>query len=207
MTAIRSTPTTSRRGAEDSNPEPRMNRVLGRIGRTPRGLVPILVLAASFGLVGGCADDPKDGWSMDWTHPDQYRSVSIPMFRNQTYFRGLERELGRALVTEMEASTPYKVTGPGTADTLLRGSIVEAELIPLSTSPVTGLVGEMLFKVQLDFEWIDLASGEPIVSRRGFTASALFTPSRPAMETIDLARFGVVQELAIDLVDVLRDDW
>ena len=71
----------------------------------------------------------------------------------------------------------------------------------------TGLVGEMLFKVRLDFEWIDLATGESIVARRGFTASALFTPSRPAMETIDLARFGVVQELAIDLVDVLRDDW
>lgn len=192
------------RGFRDRRAGLGRSSVLGRLGHAGLILSAVLILA---GGVGGCADKPSDGWSMKWTHPDQYRSVSIPMFRNQTYFRGLERELGRALVTEMEASTPYKVTGSGTADTLLRGSIMEAELIPLSTSPVTGLVGEMLFKVRLDFEWIDLATGEPIVSRRGFTASALFTPSRPAMETIDLARFGVVQKMAVDLVDVLRDDW
>lgn len=155
----------------------------------------------------GCSSDPSEGWSMKWTHPEQFKSVSIPMFTNQTFFRGLERELARALVTEVESSTPYKVTGTGTADTLLRGSITSAELVPLSQSPITGLSSEMLFKVTLDFEWIDLSTGEPVVSRDGFTASAMFTPSRPAMETIDLARFGVVQQLATDLVDVLRDDW
>ena len=157
--------------------------------------------------IPGCSPDPADGWSMSWTHPEQFKSISIPMFTNQTFFRGLERDLTRALVTEVESSTPYKVTGPGTADTLLRGTIVSAELVPLSQSPITGLAAEMLFKVELDFEWIDLATGEPVVNRNGFAASAIFTPSRPAMETIDLARFGVVQQLATDLVDVLRDDW
>ena len=165
----------------------------------------LLVVAAA--MLPGCASDPSEGWSMKWTHPEQYRSIAVPMFTNQTYFRGLERELARALVTEVESGTPYKVAGAGTADTLLRGSIVSAELIPLSQSPVTGLAQEMMFKVELDFEWIDLATGEPVVSRRGFSASALFTPSRPAMETVDLARFGVVQQLATDLVDVLRSDW
>ncbi|MAD79084.1 MAG: hypothetical protein CMJ51_06905 [Planctomycetaceae bacterium] len=172
-----------------------------------RALPGLLLALTSVSSLVGCASEPSEGWSMTWTHPEQYRSISIPIFVNQTYFRGLERELGRALVTEVEASTPYKVTGPGTADTLLRGSIRDAELIPLSQSPLTGLPAEMLFKVEIDFEWIDLATGEPVVSRNGFTASALFTPSRPAMETIDLARFGVVQQLATDLVDVLRDDW
>ena len=86
----------------------------------------------------GCAKDPSDGWSMAWTHPDRYRSISIPMFENQTYFRGLETELTRALVVEMEASTPYKVTGPGTADTLLRGKIRSAELSGSSSPSVGG---------------------------------------------------------------------
>ena len=171
---------------------------------TMRGLLAgvLLVLGST-----GCAPDPSEGWSMSWTHPDRYQSIAIPMFANQTFHRGLERELGRALVTAVESSTPYKVTGPGTADTLLRGTIVSAELVPLSQSPVTGLSAEMLFRTEIDFEWIDLATGDPVVSRRNFTASAIFTPSRPAMETIDLARFGVVQQLATDLVDVLRDDW
>ncbi|MCP4837551.1 MAG: hypothetical protein GY895_22625 [Phycisphaera sp.] len=156
---------------------------------------------------GGCATDPADGWSMNWTHPDRYRSVSLPMFQNLTYFRGLENELTRALVVEIEASTPYKVTGPGTADTLLRGKIVSAELISLSKGLETGLSDEMLFKASIDFEWIDLATGEAIVSRRNFAATALFVPSRPVQETIDLGRFGVVQQLATDLVDAMREDW
>jgi hypothetical protein len=65
----------------------------------------------------------------------------------------------------------------------------------------------MLFQATIDFEWVDLATGEPIVSREGFSASAVFFPSRPAMESVDLARFGVVRNLAVDLVDALREDW
>jgi hypothetical protein len=155
----------------------------------------------------GCAKSPEEGWAMTSTHDDQYRTISIPMFTNDTWFRGLEVELGRSLVVEIESATPYKVTGQGTADTLLRGRIRSAQLIKLSSSVTTGLANEMLFKAELDFEWIDLATGETIVERKGFAASALFTPSRPSQETIDLARFGVVQQLATDLVDALRDDW
>ncbi|MCP4834947.1 MAG: hypothetical protein GY895_09295 [Phycisphaera sp.] len=168
------------------------------------------LLAAGIGVAlasSGCSPDPADGWAMNWTHPEQYKSIAIPMFTNNSYFRGLERELARALVTEVESSTPYKVTGAGAADTLLRGTIADARLIPLSQSPITGLAEEMLFEVDIDFEWIDLATGESVVSRTNFKATALFMPSRPAMETIDLARFGVVQQMATDLVDVLRDDW
>jgi len=158
-------------------------------------------------MPGGCADDPHDGWSMSWTHPERYRTITVPLFTNESWTRGLETELGRALVTEIESSTPWKITGPGTADTMLRGTIRETELIPLSKSLSTGLAQEMLFKATIDFEWIDLATGEPIVSREGFSASAAFFPSRPAMESIDLARFGVVRNLAVDLVDALREDW
>lgn len=169
-------------------------------------------LAIAAGLLipiihSGCNRDPDSGWAMTSTHDDRFRTISIPLFRNDTWFRGLERELGRSLVVEMESRTPYKVTGPGTADTLLRGTIRSAELILLSSSVTTGLADEMLFKASLDFEWVDLATGETLVERKEFASSALFTPSRPSQETIDLARFGVVQQLAADLVDAIRDDW
>ena len=155
----------------------------------------------------GCSKSPEQGWALASTHDQQYRTISIPMFTNDSWFRGLEVELGRSLVVEIESTTPYKVTGQGTADTLLRGRIRSARLIKLSSSVTTGLANEMLFEAELDFEWIDLATGEAIVKRTGFAASALFTPSRPSQETVDLARFGVVQQLATDLVDALRDDW
>ncbi len=165
------------------------------------------IAMAMGGGPAGCSPDPHDGWSMSWTHPERYRTITLPLFANESWTRGLETELGRALVTEIESSTPWKVSGPGTADTMLRGTIRETELIPLSTSLSTGLAQEMLFKATIDFEWIDLATGEPIVSREGFSASAVFFPSRPGMESVDLARFGVVRNLAVDLVDALRGDW
>jgi len=179
-----------------------------RAGGTACLLWPGLGLGLGLGsLLGGCAEDPQDGWSMSWTHPERYRTITVPLFVNDSWTRGLERELGRALVTEIEASTPWKVTGPGTADTMLRGTIRETELVPLSKSLSTGLAQEMLFKATIDFEWVDLVTGEPIVAREGFSATAVFFPSRPGMETVDLARFGVVRNLAVDLVDALRDDW
>ncbi len=175
--------------------------------RSARAAVTIAVGLSSLACLPGCNKDPESGWAMTSTHDDRFQTISIPIFQNDTWFRGLERELGRSLVVEMESRTPYKVTGQGTADTLLRGTIRSAELILLSSSVTTGLADEMLFKAELDFEWVDLSTGETLIERKGFASSALFTPSRPSQETIDLARFGVVEQLAADLVDAIRDDW
>ena len=155
----------------------------------------------------GCSGNPSDGWTMGNTHSERYSTITAPLFENLTYERGLEAQLGRALVSEIESSTPYKVTGPGLADTMLSGTISSAELIPLTKSVTTGLASETLYKVTIDFEWSDLATGEPITARNRFTASAMFTSSRPAQEPIELARFQVVQQLARDLVDAMQSNW
>ena len=157
--------------------------------------------------VAGCAKDPSKGWSMGGTYPQQYSTVTLPLFANNTYDRGLEKDLGRALVAEIESSTPYKVTGGGTADTMLRGKITDAKLVEISKSVSTGLALESLYKVTIDFEWVDLATGEPIAARNSFASSAMFSASRPAQESQELARFQVVQQLARDLVDAMRANW
>jgi hypothetical protein len=45
------------------------------------------------------------------------------------------------------------------------------------------------------------------VARNGFAASAMFTPSRPLQQPIDLGRFEIAQTLAQDIVDTLQVDW
>ena len=53
------------------------------------------------------------------------RTIRVPIFRNQTFYRGLEFSLTQAVVREIEAKTPYKVVGEGcSADTELTGNIV-----------------------------------------------------------------------------------
>ena len=100
-----------------------------------------------------------------------------------------------------------RVTGEARADTALRGTITDVRLVEVSKDPATGLSNEMMIKVTVDFEWIDLANGKPIAARKGFEASALFVPSRPAREPIELGRFAVVERLALDLVDQMQSAW
>ena len=50
------------------------------------------------------------------------------MIANRTYARELPAQLTEAIVKQIEATTPYKVTGQGAADTLLRGTITDVRL-------------------------------------------------------------------------------
>ncbi len=165
-----------------------------------------MTLVVANSLVG-CASDPKEGYAARNPYSSKYHSVALPIFRNKSYIRDFEFELADALVKQVSVSTPYAVTSEASADTILRGTITSISLNELSRDPTTGLSNEVIVKVIVDFEWSDLRTGQPIVARNGFTASALFVPSRPASEPIDLARFQVVQQLARDLVDQMQSAW
>jgi len=121
--------------------------------------------------------------------------------------RDFERDLALSLVKEVETATPYKVRSEAAADTVLRGSIRRIDLVQLSKSPATGLANEMMVRVRADFEWIDLRSGKRIVAREGVESSALFVPSYPAREPLELGRLAVVEQLSRDLVSAMQSEW
>lgn len=165
-------------------------------------------LAASAVLLApGCAARPSEGYAATSPYPSAYRSVAVPVFRNESYLRGFELDLADALVKQIEQSTPYKVRSEASADTSLRGTIRAVDLVELSKDPATGLANEMMVRVRVDYEWIDLRSGERIVAKEGVETSALFVPSYPAREPIELGRFAAVQQLAIELVGSMQSRW
>ena len=155
----------------------------------------------------GCASGEAGGWTHGSTYDTNLRTIAVPVFGNATSDRKLSQNLTEAIVKEIEGVTPWKVTGQGRADTMLRGTVTRYRLIMLSKDPTTGLANEMLVEGTVDFEWIDLRTGEPILARAGFAASALFTPSRPSQQPVELGRFQVVQVLARDIVDTLQAEW
>ena len=157
-------------------------------------------------LPAGCASDGR-GFTQESPYSTQLRSIAVPAFANATKDRKVSQNLTEAIVKEIEAVTPWKVTAQGRADTMLRGTVTRYRLVLLSKDPTTGLANEMLVEATVDFEWVDLRTGEPILSRAGFASSALFTPSRPSQQPIDVGRFQVVQILARDIVDTLQEDW
>lgn len=170
-------------------------------------LIAALALTGTALGLAGCSASPQEGYALHDLHATKYRSVAVTTFLNRSYFPGLEADLAEATVKAVQSRTSLRVTGEARADTALRGTITDVRLDELSKDPATGLSNEMMIKVTVDFEWIDLASGKPIAARKGFVTSALFVPSRPAREPIELGRFAVVERLALDLVDQMQSAW
>lgn len=167
---------------------------------------PLLVAVCCLVGLGGCASDGS-GFTQTSRFNTQLRTIAVPVFANATPDRKVSQNLTEAVVKEIESVTPWKVTGQGRADTMLRGTVTRYRLVLLSKDPTTGLANEMLVEATVDFEWVDLRTGEPILTRSGFASSALFTPSRPSQQPIEIGRFQVVQALARDIVDTLQADW
>jgi hypothetical protein len=119
----------------------------------------------------------------------------------------VEFELADALIKEIEARTPYKVTSAKRADTILTGRISGIEREQLSKSRTTGLSEEVTYAVTIDLNWRDRRTGESLLELRSFTADSLFVPSGPTGEPIELGEFGAVERLARDIVSQMQADW
>jgi len=157
--------------------------------------------------VAGCASDPTQGYAFASPFPDGIKTVAVNVFENETHDRDVEFEFADALIKEIEARTPYKVTATKRADTILTGRVRSVERDQLSKSRVTGLSEEVMLGVTIDLNWRDRRTGESLLELRSFTATSLFVPSRPTGEPIELAEFGAVQRLARDVVSQMQADW
>ena len=168
----------------------------------PRWLPVAWLLAVA---TGGCGS--TSGYAMQSRFPKEYRTVAVDVFRNETFDRPLNGELTEAVIKEVQSMTPYRIAPESRADTLLRGTVKRRNLRELSKSRGTGLSEEVLYEVEVDWEWIDQRTGKVIVARNAFKASALFVPSRPSAEPTEIGRLAVVQNLAADIVANLQGNW
>ena len=154
-----------------------------------------------------CETDPTVGYSSSSLYPKQYQSIAIPIFQNSTMTRDVEFMLTDAIIKEIQVRSPYRVVDKHVAETILTGTITSMKLSTLSRSQTTGLDNEVLFKVVIDFEWYDQVNGNRIVGRKNFASSAVFIPSRPSSEPLEIGQFAVVQQLASDIIDQLQASW
>ncbi|MDP6542168.1 MAG: LptE family protein [Phycisphaerales bacterium] len=154
-----------------------------------------------------CSSNPTTGYSSSSLYDQQFGSVAIQIFDNETMSRNMEFMLEDALVKQIQARTPYRVLDDTHADTMLRGTITNNKLRAISQSRTTGLDNEVMITVTVDFEWLNLATGKRILGRDNFSTSALFIPSRPSSEPLEMGQFAVVQQLSSDIVDQLQAAW
>lgn len=174
-----------------------------------------LVAVLFGGVAGGCANDPRRGYSFHNTWDDEtIASVAVPLMTNATYERGLEVQLTEAVNKQIQAMTPWSIQPERVADTVLSVRITDASLRRLSTDRGSGLSEEYAYVITVSFEWKDARSGEVLVSRRNFRETGTFVPEirsggviGEGNEPVEVGRFGAVDATAKAIVRSLRSAW
>lgn len=169
-----------------------------------------LVVCAGL-LAGGCASDPNSGYVLGTTYDTGVRTVAVPIFENTTFTPGLEQQLTEAIIKEIQATTPWRITGRDRADTVLTGMIDQAELALLTRTRGTGLVQEQILTIRVNFTWRDSRTGEVRVERERFSAASTFVAARGVSgepgERIEVGQRGAIDELARAIVNEMRADF
>jgi hypothetical protein len=135
----------------------------------------LAVVAASALLLPACATWDGHfsilGYTTQPNYDLRFKTINVQIFKNKTPWNltpapGLEMDLTRAIVREIELKTPYKVVS-GVADTELRGTILSFTKGILNYNPFNEIrEGETTMAVELI--WRDARTGEVLTkaSRR-----------------------------------------
>jgi hypothetical protein len=148
----------------------------------------VLLVALAACALGGCQSGGHFsvlGYTTRPNYDEGIRTVYVPIFENQTFYRHLEWWLTQAVVREIETKTPYKVISDRCrADTELTGSIVAVTKNILNRNQLNEIrEGEQVLTVGI--VWKDLRTGE-VLSMPRRTPSVYPTPGIPALDIPDL---------------------
>jgi len=104
-------------------------------------------------------------YSLAGSIPPHIRSISIPLLDNQTAEFGISEEITDNLLEKFTDENILRVVDEENSDSILKGSIVQAEDIPYTYSKEE-VVGEYRFTIAIDIEWIDKLNDEVLMEKR-----------------------------------------
>ena len=144
---------------------------------------PLLLLAIPTLLLPSCNWDGNFcvlGYTTKPQYPEHIRTVYVPIFKNLTLWRGLEFDLTRAVIREIEAKTPYKVVSCASgADTQLTGTIVSLNKNVINRNQQNE-IREAETTLGVEVVWKDLRTGEILSQPRPPTTANTSIPRIPA---------------------------
>jgi hypothetical protein len=121
---------------------------------------PLLALASL--LLASCEEGGHFTFLGYTTRPPfnlDIHTVRVPIFKNETFYRGLEFDLTDAVIREIELKTPYKVVTAGDpADTELTGKIITYSKNPVIFDQLN-LIRQMETTLAVEVVWRDLRAG------------------------------------------------
>lgn len=151
-------------------------------------------------LLAGCSQNGQFtlfGYTTEPNYNREIHTVYVPIFQNVSFRRGLEFDLTRLVIREIESKTPYKVTScRENADTELIGKIVNRGKGLININQL-GETREAEVTVAVEVTWRDLrpgTSGEILSAPKpreqgGFGQPPITPPPPPPALIIPVAGF------------------
>lgn len=195
----------------------------------------VITRRTALGLLGsvllGCTSMEKGeflGYHIGPLHDRGIKTVRVPVFQNKTYRLGLEDDLTRAVIKEIENRSHYKVVAGGqNADTELIGTIVASGKNVINRNPLNE-VREAETTISVEIYWRDLRTGELLSQPRKRSAPlpAALDPNpeeakteRPLLVTttanfipelgqsLTSAQVKACEKLADQIVGLMENPW
>lgn len=162
-----------------------------------------LVCLASLLLIAGCGYTVGNGFNPD------VRTVSVPIFENDTFRRGIEVQLTEAVQKEITKRTPYRLAKGLDADTRLTGRIVQTRKDVLGENKFDD-PRELQLSLMIVTKWENLRTGEVLAQQEiplsptaiPLTTQADFAPE--VGQSLATGTQGAVDQLARRIVNMME---
>ncbi|MCF6158236.1 MAG: hypothetical protein E3K32_06635 [wastewater metagenome] len=162
--------------------------------------IPFICILVSFFIasLGGC------GYSSKSLLRSNVRSIYIPIFDNDTFRRGLEFELTKAVIDQILIRTQLNIVNKDEADSVLLGKITNVFEDVLIEDTRDNIVESRVI-VAVAVQWIDKRTGRTIIERKNIKSAAEFIVLRN--ETLTTAGNEAFVRIARDIVEEMQEDW
>lgn len=162
-----------------------------------------LVCLAGLLLIAGCGYTVGNGFNPD------VKTVSVPIFENDTFRRGIEVQLTEAVQKEITKRTPYRLAKGLDADTRLTGRIVQSRKDVLGENKFDD-PRELQLSLMIVTKWENLRTGEVLAQQEiplsptaiPLTTQADFAPE--VGQSLATGTQGAVDQLARRIVNMME---
>jgi hypothetical protein len=154
----------------------------------------VLVVA----LMCGCGYSTRSLISRDIS------SIHIPIFENDTFRRGIEFDLTKAVKNEVMSKTNLRIASKDNADTILHGTVKEFKE-GIITHGFRDSVVEARMTLFVDITLVDRRTDRTLLDKKGISQTIEYIVRRG--ETLESASEEGVVDLAETIVNLLAKKW
>ncbi|MCF6150183.1 MAG: LptE family protein [Candidatus Kuenenia sp.] len=151
-----------------------------------------------FFAMGGC------GYSSKSLLRSNVRSIYIPIFDNDTFRRGYEFDLTRAVRDQVLLRTRLRIVDKEEADSILLGKISSVNENVLIEDRKDNIV-ESRVTIRADIRWVDTRTGRTIVERKNIKGTSEFIVLRN--ESLTSSSDESFVKLAQSIVESMEEEW